>query len=201
MAPGILPFSISRLSVSPILPRRSTAKPACSGLTVCSPCADTGAVARTTINQTRSVTLIGPSVAAGTIAPHGGVHKRRTECTSWPHRGRIHRHPARTPHQIELDIDQLRRAVLVRRGADAEQTATEPTLQRAEALPLETVERIAGRMPLRDDAAGELPPPVRIVTLTAREIELALAPLVDRAPGLEERLHAIVDRDRDRQPA
>src|SRR5262245_57405084 len=56
-------------------------------------------------------------------------------------------------------------------------------------------------MTLRDDVAGELPPPVGVVTLAARQIELALTPLEGGPTSLQEGLDALVDRDVDGEPA
>src|SRR5438309_1346095 len=55
---------------------------------------------------------------------------------SRPDGRRVHRHAARAPHQVELEIDELGGAVVVRLRADADETVAQPTLQRAEALPL-----------------------------------------------------------------
>src|SRR5437879_7190714 len=56
-------------------------------------------------------------------------------------------------------------------------------------------------MRLRNDVARELPSPVVVVALRAREVELALAPVERRAAGGEERPHPRGDRDVDRQAA
>src|SRR5690606_17866783 len=61
-------------------------------------------------------------------------------------------------------------------------------LQRAERLPFQAVERIAGGMPLRQGDASELLAPVVVVALGAGEIELALAAGKDGAPALDDGL-------------
>src|SRR5262245_21429986 len=61
----------------------------------------------------------------GWFVPRSGAHRRR-----------LHRHPPGAPHQVELEVDQLRRPVVIRLRADAGQAVAEATLQRAEALPL-----------------------------------------------------------------
>src|SRR5262249_50515551 len=71
-------------------------------------------------------------------------------------RGRLHRHPARAPHQVEFEIDQLRRAKVIWLRAESGETVAKAPFQRAEALPFEPVERITGRVRLRDDVAREL---------------------------------------------
>src|SRR6266850_5404515 len=127
----------------------------------------------------------------------GHIHPQRSR----PDGRRLHRHPARAPHQVELEIDQLGRAVVIRLRADADETVAQAPLERAEALPFQPIERVPGRVRLRDDVARELPSPVGVVTLGAREVELALAPVEGGAAGVEERLRARVDGDVDRQDA
>ena len=74
--------------------------------------------------------------------------------------GRLELHAARAPHQVELELDEARRAVGVGLGAHADDAVAQPPLQRAQALPFQPVDRIAGRMRLRDRVAGELLAPV-----------------------------------------
>ena len=81
--------------------------------------------------------------------------------------------PARPPHQEQLEIDELGGAVLVGLRADPDETVAQPPLQRAEALPLRTVQWITGRVRLRHDVAGEPPPPVVVVTLAAGVLYVA----------------------------
>ena len=69
------------------------------------------------------------------------------------------------------------------------------------ALPLQAVERIAGRMGLGYRVAGEPSVPIVVVALRAGEIELALAAVNIVAAGVEERPGALVDRDVDRHAA
>src|SRR5262249_39856077 len=121
--------------------------------------------------------------------------------TLGPHRGRLDRHAARAPHQIEFEIDKLTRPVRIRDRAHAEQAIAQPSLQRPEHLPLEPIERISGRMALRDRSAGELLAPIIVVALRARKIELALALGEHRAAGFEKRSDARVVRDVDRHAA
>src|SRR5262245_15286132 len=52
-------------------------------------------------------------------------------------------------------------------------------------------------MRLRDDVAGQLFPPVVVVTLAAPEVELALPPVPDGSPRVQERLRLLVDGDGD----
>src|SRR4029453_14191226 len=86
-------------------------------------------------------------------------------------------------------------------GADPDQAVTQATLERAEALPLEPVNGVAGRMRLRDHVAGELASPLIVMTLAAGEIQLALTP-VERGPAaIEERLRPGVGGDVDRHSA
>src|SRR5260221_5574738 len=76
-----------------------------------------------------------------------------------------------------------------------------PPLERPQALPLQAVQRVSGRVRLRDDAAGEALAPVVVVALGAGEVELALAAMEGFPTGLEKRLAPRVDHDADRQAA
>src|SRR4029077_2566233 len=90
---------------------------------------------------------------------------------------------------------------VVRLRANPDQTVAQPPLERAETLPFEPVDWIAGRMRLRDRVAGQTLAPGIVVTLAAGEVELALPPIERGAAVVEKRLHATVDRDVDRQAA
>src|SRR5258708_7012855 len=90
--------------------------------------------------------------------------------------------PPRAPHREQLELDRLGGAVLVRLGTDPDQTVAQPSLERAEALPFEPVDRIAGRMRLWNRVAGQALAPVIVVTLAAGEVELALPPIERGAP-------------------
>src|SRR5262249_55617178 len=91
-----------------------------------------------------------------------------------PYPWRIHRHAAGTPHQKCLQCDRFRRAQRVGFGPQPVQAVTQPALKRAEVLPFQPIDRVSGRMRLRDDAAGKLLAPVVVVTLRAGQIELTL---------------------------
>src|SRR5450755_3576201 len=102
---------------------------------------------------------------------------RRWRCRASlrPHRWGFDPHPPRPRHQIELELDQFRRAVIVGLRANAADAAAQAALQRAERLPLQTVERIAGRVSLRDGGARKALVPVVVMAIGAAEIKLALA--------------------------
>src|SRR5207245_9137018 len=114
---------------------------------------------------------------------------------------RFRSHPVRAPHQVELEVHEFGRAVGVGLRAHTGETAAQAALEGAQALPLEPVERISGRMGLSDGAAGELSAPVVVVALGAGEIELALTTEERFATGFEDRPGARVDRNIDRQAA
>src|SRR5712692_8278035 len=142
--------------------------------------------------------------AEGLARSFGGqprVQLRRSKARSGPDGGRLERHPRRAPHQVELEIDELGRAVFIRFRADSDQTVAQPSLERAESLPLQPVDRVPRRVRLWDDVARKPPSPVVVVTLAAGQVELALAAMEDRAAGIQERLRALIDRDLDRQAA
>src|SRR5260221_11039383 len=76
-----------------------------------------------------------------------------------------------------------------------------PPFERPQALPLQAVQRVSGRVRLRDDASGEALAPVVVVALGAGEVELALAAMEGFPAGLEKRLAPRVGQDADRQAA
>src|SRR5262249_58422761 len=100
-------------------------------------------------------------------------------------------------HQVKLEVYILGRTQSIGLDPHPDDAVAQPPLQRAERLPFQAIERIAGRMRLRDRRAGELFLPVVVVTLRAGEIELAPAAMEDRPAGFEERASALVDRDLD----
>src|SRR5258708_34778571 len=93
------------------------------------------------------------SLGRGT-APARGASLWPTTNRLRPHGGRFHLEPARAPHQVELEIDILRRPVRVGLGPHPGHAVAQPPLQRAEALPFQPVDRIAVGMALRDLGAG-----------------------------------------------
>src|SRR5215212_2528282 len=48
---------------------------------------------------------------------------------SWPHRRRFHRHPSCAPHQKELHVHILRRAIDIRLRAQPDHAIAQPSLQ------------------------------------------------------------------------
>ena len=83
--------------------------------------------------------------------------------------------PLRARLQVELELDQFRRAVIVGLGADAGDAGAQPPLQRPQRLPLQPVERIAGRVRLGDRRSRKALVPIIVVAIAAAEIELALS--------------------------
>jgi hypothetical protein len=64
--------------------------------------------------------------------------------------------------------------VIVSLRANTADAAAQAPLQRAQRLPFEPVERITGRMRLRDCGARELPVPIVVMAVGAGQIELTL---------------------------
>src|SRR6478735_1240846 len=136
-----------------------------------------------------------------TLNPSYGTLVRADSTRLWPYRRRLQRHPARTPHQKEFEVDVFRRAESVGLGAHPDQAIAQPPLQRAQCLPFQPIEWIAGRLALRDRRAGELLAPIIVVTLGAGEVELSL-PLVEHvATGLQKWPGAFVVGNIDRHAA
>src|SRR5436190_6903163 len=122
-------------------------------------------------------TIVYPYEAAGEMAERS--------FTSRTHGGGLDLHALCPPHEEKLEIHQLRRAELVRFRPHADQAVPQAALERADVLPLEAVDRIAGRMRLRDDAAGEVLARVLVVALGAGKIDLTLWALKQRSPGIQ----------------
>src|SRR5437870_11988090 len=78
---------------------------------------------------------------------------------------------------------------------------SQPPLQRSKCLPFEPIERISGRMALRDRGAGKLLAPIVVVALRAGEIELALTLCEHDAAGFKKRPDVRVIRNVDRHAA
>src|SRR5262249_11677612 len=91
-----------------------------------------------------------------------------------PHARRLDGHAAGALQQEKLGRDVFGRAEFERLGPHADDAVAQAALQRAEALPFEPVDRVAGRMRLRHDVAGKLLAPVVVVALGARHVDLAL---------------------------
>src|SRR6185295_7423088 len=136
-----------------------------------------------------------------TLNPSYGTLVRADSTRLWPYRRRLQRHPARTPHQKEFEVDVFRCAEGVGLGAHPDQAIAQPSLQRAQRLPFQPIEWIAGRLALGNRRAGELLAPVIVVALRAGEVELSL-PLVEHvAAGLQERPRVFIVGDVDRHAA
>ena len=124
---------------------------------------------------------------------------RSRRSASGRYRRALHLHAAGARHQIELEFNQFRRAVVIGLGADAGDAAAQAPLQRTQRLPLQPVDRVAGRMRLGDRRPRELPVPVVVMAIGAGEIELALALHEELAALRDKRreLRIVAGRDRD----
>src|SRR6185369_1024913 len=120
------------------------------------------------------------------------------QCTrSGPDRGGFELHPIGTPHEKELELDELARTVSQCFSTDSVQAAAQAPLERPDGLPFQAVDRVARRMSLGNDAAGEALAPVVVMTLRAREVELTLAAIERCASGFEEGGSGLVPFDPD----
>src|SRR5215468_12718996 len=63
-----------------------------------------------------------------------------------PYGRRLQFHAAGAPHQIEFEIDIFRRAEWISRGAHSDDAVAHPPLKRTETLPLQPIDRVAGRL-------------------------------------------------------
>src|ERR687897_2369140 len=89
----------------------------------------------------------------------------------------------------------------IRLSSNADQTVAQPPLERAEGLPFQAVDGIAGRMGLGDGDTCKLLAGVVVVADGAAQVELALATRPDRGPPIAERRQSDVLRRRYRHPA
>src|SRR5690606_244971 len=100
--------------------------------------------------------------------------------------------PARAVHKVEFEREIFLRAFRKGSRADPRQAIVETPLQRAHALPLEAVLRIAGRMSLRDQGTQKAFSCLVVMALGAGEVQLSEAGLeqllAHLAPGLKTRI-------------
>src|SRR3954464_5322525 len=89
--------------------------------------------------------------------------------------GRFDRHAARPFHQVELERDVFGGSVAERLSAYARDAIAEAALQRSRRLPFEPIQRVSGRMRLRDRRGGQMPASMLVVAFRAGEIQLAHA--------------------------
>src|SRR6516164_4417739 len=114
------------------------------------------------------------------------------------HRRRLYRHSAGPLHEIELERDSFRGAVFVWFGADTCHAVAQAPLLRTQGLPFETINRIAGRVAMRDHAAGEPLTPIVVVALAAREVQLTFAAMKQLIAQVGGGSQLCVDPCRDR---
>src|ERR1700730_1054843 len=125
--------------------------------------------------------------------------RNRRPVRSRAHRGGIHRHAAGPLHQVEFEGDGLRSAIFEGLRAHAGHAAAQSALQRAEALPFEAIDRVTGRVPLRNYAAGEALAPVVVVALAARQVQLTFTLAEQFFAQIEKRAQLGACGYRDRQ--
>jgi hypothetical protein len=92
--------------------------------------------------------------------------------TSRPHGRRLDCQATRPFHEIEFQVDEFGRAEGEGLGSHPDHAVAQTPLQRSDRLPLQPIERIAGRMRLRNDAAAKPLAPVFVMAGRAGEIEL-----------------------------
>ena len=105
--------------------------------------------------------------ATGSVRAEVGSRRSPDADVLRPDARRIDGKPRRALRQVELEIDQLRRAIRVRLGTYADHAPAKATLKRPGRLPLEPVDRVARRVALRDHAAADAATRVVVVTLRA----------------------------------
>src|SRR6476646_334128 len=99
-------------------------------------------------------------------APEYGHWRSRSICRmpeqenislrSGPYARSVEGHALGAVHQIDLERHVFGRVIGIGFGANADQAVAQPALQRAQRLPCEAIDRIAGGMRLRNGDAGEL---------------------------------------------
>src|SRR5215207_9557724 len=118
-----------------------------------------------------------------------------------PYARRLEYHALRPIHHEDLKGDIFQGLIRIGLGANADETIAQPPLERAQGLPLQTVDGIAGRMGLRDRDTGQLLAGVVVVADGAAQVELTLSTRPDRGPLLAERRQSGVVRRGYRHPA
>src|SRR6266571_2945893 len=92
---------------------------------------------------------------------------------SAPHAGRLDRQPLSAPSEEELEFEVFLRAVRQHLGADPREAGAEATFQRPHGLPLHAIRRVGVGMALADGLGEQPLPPLRVVTVRAREVHLS----------------------------
>src|SRR5262249_35141274 len=104
-------------------------------------------------------------------------------------------------HEIELELDQLRRTEIIGLRPYTCHAGAQAALQRAERLPFQPIKRIAGGVSLRDRRSRQPLVPDLLMAIVAGEVELALPLGVERAAFGDERLELRIRPDLDRTAA
>src|SRR5258708_28912887 len=162
-------------------------------------CGKSGVATR---NEARSASnWTDPEFTAASTATDGADHAECVAGYSPPYRRRLDRHAVGARHQVKLEFDQFRRAVIKSPGADAGHAAAQAALQRTNRLPFQPVDRIAGRLSLRDRRSCKMLVPIVVVAIRASQIDLAL-PLHEQLTSFgDERFELRVGAGDDRDAA
>src|SRR5438270_9750085 len=125
---------------------------------------------------------------------------RRLNSSSAPHARRLDRQPLSAPGEEELEVEIFPRTVGQHLGAYPRQAGAQAAFERAHRLPLHTIRRVGVGMALADGLGEQPLAPLRVVTVSARQVHLSAAQMVGDAARIEMRSRRAVDARRDRSP-
>src|SRR5256885_15807717 len=106
--------------------------------------------------------------------------------------------PYTTLFRSQLEIEIFLRAVGQHLGANPREARAQTALEGAHGLPLHAIRRIGVGMALADSLGEQPLAPLRVVTVSARQVHLSAPQVVGGAARFEMRARCAVDARRDR---
>ena len=95
------------------------------------------------------------------------------------------REPAGAPSKKQFEIDDLGCVAGIGFGPHSGKAFAQAPPYRSECLPFQAIQRIPGRVRLRDRRAGKTLSPILVMARRAGQVQLTLAALEDRPPGFD----------------
>ena len=115
--------------------------------------------------------------------------------TSWANRRSFDPKSVGSPRHVEFELDVLDCTIRIWLRTHSNQAIAQATLQRANLLPLQSIDWVSSRLRLRNDVSSQALAPVVIVTLRTGHIELPLATFEKLTTCIKKGLQAFVDRN------
>src|SRR4051794_34969320 len=110
----------------------------------------------------------------------------------------LDRQPAGAPSEKQFESDDLGGIAAIGFSPHSGEAFAQPPSYRSESLPLQAIQRVAGRVRLRDHRAGKALAPIVVMTLRAGQVQLPLPVLKDQSPGFDEGSGPLLIGNRDR---